>query len=204
MNFTAPLYIPGNTDITLLIGPDEIKFEANCNILASQSKFFATACYDERFKEAKEKVIKLPELHFPDMIGVLKWLYREDPEVYDNFKDSEPTRRILEILKVADFLQVDGLVKDYSRLLEKKLRCADPRNHEQIYNFVTLIHRIYEAGGSIGRGELQIFVNNLIKSDDSDEKIIHLRNVFANIEQPDGKCFRDFADIFLLNIFGTI
>ncbi|KAK6538434.1 hypothetical protein TWF694_010019 [Orbilia ellipsospora] len=200
MNFNAPLYIRGNTDITLLIGPDETRFEANCNILASQSKFFATACYDDRFKEAKEKTIRLPELYYLQTIGVLKWLYRADPEIRDDFMDIGPTNDILEILKAADFLQVTGLVNDYSRALETKLRNIHPLNGDQIISCVKLIHRIYEIGGSIGREELRMFVQHLNKGSQKYGNIRYLGNGFAYIEEPNGRFFKDFVYAVMANL----
>ncbi|KAK6516035.1 hypothetical protein TWF281_004625 [Arthrobotrys megalospora] len=197
MTFSAPQYIPGETDLVLLIGPEEIRFEANHNILASQSKFFEAACR-ENFKEGNERVIKLPEVQFEPMIKVLAWLYRADPEVPDDFMGDEPTSTILNILDVADFLYIDDLVKDYSRSVERKLQAWDPSVTQieaaEFGNCVKVMNKIYQARGSIKRRELLNFFRKL-KS--SSRNISWLMDAASKVAEPNGKFYQNLSYVVM-------
>ncbi|KAK6527512.1 hypothetical protein TWF694_004495 [Orbilia ellipsospora] len=189
MTFSAPQYIPDKTDITLLLGLNETKFEANCNILASQSKFFETACYTGEFKEGKEKLIKLPDIPLDIMMKVLAWLYRSEPELPDDFASSrESTGTILEILGAADYLQIDNLAKDYAQHFARKLKQITTFDATTISNCIKIMNSLYKAGGSIKKNELLEFLQAM----GSKGRTLLLDSCYS-IEEPDGRFFQDLS-----------
>ncbi|KAF3314516.1 hypothetical protein TWF173_004599 [Orbilia oligospora] len=135
------------------VPPIDRLFSAYLSATSSQLKFVEVACRKD-FEGGKENVIKLPEVQLEVMIKVLAWLYRAEPEVPDSLMDDEPTSIILDILNIANFLQIDGLVDDYSRTIEIKLRALDPVRLVLIEardfgSYVKVMNKIYKAYSSI-------------------------------------------------------
>lgn len=50
-----------NDMITVLVGPEEVKFTAHKDVLCARSEFFRTAC-SKSWREGQEKVVPLPEV----------------------------------------------------------------------------------------------------------------------------------------------
>ncbi|KAK6501345.1 hypothetical protein TWF481_009187 [Arthrobotrys musiformis] len=194
MEFTAPLYIPGETDLTLLIGPEEVEFEANYNILASQSKFFEVACH-KHFKEGQERVIRLPdpEVEVDVMVQVLEWLYRTEVEIPKDFMDDGPAENILKVLHLADFLQIDGLIKEYSQKIGRALRQSPTptyqwaHNGTRLQNLVSILNTTYQLGGSTLRDDLAVYVKKL----KTNKVVGALTDAASSIEDPNGKFLQD-------------
>ncbi|EGX48140.1 hypothetical protein TWF173_001180 [Orbilia oligospora] len=193
MSFTAPQYIPGETDITLLLGRDSFEFEANRNILASQSKFFEKACYNEEFKEAKERLIKLPDIQLDTMMEVLAWLYRSEPKLPEDFTCNESTCRTLAVLSAADFLQIDTLAKDYGTSFGKKLELIGQDSEtKELLNCVKVMNGIYKARGSIQEEELFEWVKRIGTSGRQ-----RLMSACSLVEAPNGTFFQDLSCVIL-------
>ena len=98
------------------------------------------------------------------MMKVLEWLYRAKPELPENFSDNKPTSDLLEILRIADFLQLTGFGADYAFFVEMKLKSVLVGN-DRFKNIVEIMNEIYRCGGRINPDELKQLVDKVKRYD---------------------------------------
>lgn len=70
-------------DITVLVGPEEIKFNLHTKIITQTSKFFHKACF-AHFQENAEKVIRLPKVDAKIFTTYLQWAYSGEIMLFDS------------------------------------------------------------------------------------------------------------------------
>lgn len=61
-------------DIVALVGSNEERFTLHKGIITNHSKFFKAAC-SGNFSEAKDKIIRLPEIDVDNFVTYLQWVY---------------------------------------------------------------------------------------------------------------------------------
>ncbi|KAK4565681.1 hypothetical protein LTR86_003529 [Recurvomyces mirabilis] len=61
---------------TVLIGDDERAFAVHSSVVSKKSEFFRAAC-NGKFKEAKEKTIRLPEADIEPFRAYIQWCYND-------------------------------------------------------------------------------------------------------------------------------
>ncbi|KAK5713456.1 hypothetical protein LTR15_011156 [Elasticomyces elasticus] len=98
------------TDVyTVLVGAEEEKFMLHASIAVKHSKFFHAAC-NGGFKEAEEKVIRLPETTPATFGAYLQWAYSgsvvvvDDKELKADVTGTKNRWRLAKLYVLANFL----------------------------------------------------------------------------------------------------
>jgi len=68
---------------TILVGPDAILHNVHKHVLVRNSAFFRIAC-NSKFREAQDKIIRLPEMKNEDFEVYMQWAYTNEVVVKDD------------------------------------------------------------------------------------------------------------------------
>lgn len=71
-------------DATVLVGADEKRFTAHRDILLRSSTFFRSALTNAGWREAQEKIVRLPEHDAASFTLYLHWLYNKRTDLLDS------------------------------------------------------------------------------------------------------------------------
>lgn len=120
-----------NEIITVLVGENEQQFIVHKNTICDKSKFFEAACSSGRWKEGKEKLVRLPEVD-PEAFRVyVHWVYtgKVSPEVEWGHADlncAEKQVTYTEAYIIGDVLDDNDLRKHViDTMIEKTSAWAD-------------------------------------------------------------------------------
>lgn len=119
--------------ITILVGDKETKFQVHENVITHWSGFFRKACSSD-FREAAEKLVRLPEMDVDSFASYVHWAYTgivrvKDDEVVDLTRDATQTGclkiQLIKLYTAADVL-IDTQLRNATigRLVEN-CRCSN-------------------------------------------------------------------------------
>ncbi|KAJ6258065.1 hypothetical protein Dda_6978 [Drechslerella dactyloides] len=193
---SAPLYTFQATDLIIEVGDEGDRFDAHKHILAAQSEYFRKACRPNTFKESFKDLVKLPGVKPGTMIKILEWIYRSDVSI--SFPTSaDEAGAVLDILAAADYLQIDGLGRDYGfkfeRALGNMLVGSQPIDYA-----LQIMNEIYRGGGTINQDELRALVIRVKEVDSAfggyySGRLRMLPEACEKIKEPNGEFFRELA-----------
>ncbi|KAF3114383.1 hypothetical protein TWF569_000472 [Orbilia oligospora] len=211
----SPLYLYSEPDATLVVGEEEIKVHET--VIVVYSGFFKAAL-NSGLKESHERRIEIHEIGLDTMTVVLNWLYRvpltplydtdlkKEETVNDLFSDTT-VKKIDNILRAFDFLQIKGAEVFYWRFIENQCRnfkWGPPCYFalKTCHNIPTALNSIYRYGYSLPEESLDGMIREIkertVTSGLSDF-IGNLRNGLKEIEEPDPRFLRDFS-VSLANV----
>ncbi|KAF3316890.1 hypothetical protein TWF173_000894 [Orbilia oligospora] len=87
------------SDVQVVVGPEEAVYSLHRNFLAYRSDFFSRVL-DPKWKESKDGMVRLPEIHPPAFLAVLTWIYGGAFSIINH------TEYLAEIYKAVDYLQI--------------------------------------------------------------------------------------------------
>ncbi|KAF3159229.1 BTB (POZ) domain containing 19 [Orbilia oligospora] len=87
------------SDVQVVVGSEETVYSLHRNFLAYRSNFFSRVL-DPKWKESKDGMVRLPEIHPLAFLAVLTWIYG------GAFSITGHTEYLAEIYKAVDYLQI--------------------------------------------------------------------------------------------------
>ena len=202
------LYLYSEPDVTLVVGEDEIKVHEN--VIAVYSGFFKAAL-NSGLKESRERRIKIREIEPDTLTVILDWLYRvpltplfdtdiEKEETIEDLLSNNTTKKISDILRAFDFLQIKGAEFPYMRFVQNKFRNLDSgQNFEPkaSRNIVVVLNEVYRYGYCLPEASLVTLVREIYqRAYDSRNNHNHIAAVIGGLktlQDPNAKFLQDFS-----------
>ncbi|KAF3224212.1 hypothetical protein TWF106_004413 [Orbilia oligospora] len=210
---SSPLYLYFEPDATLVVEEEEIKVHET--VIVVYSGFFKAAL-NSGLKESHERRIEIHEIGLDTMTVVLNWLYRvpltplydtdlKKEETVDNLFSNTTVKKIDDILRAFDFLQIKGAEVFYWRFMEdqcRKFKWGQPYyfSSETCHNIPTALNIIYRYGYSLPEESLNRVIQEVRKRGNGTG---NLRDGLKEIEEPDPRFLRDFS-VSLANVLTNL
>lgn len=120
-----------NDMITILVGPEKVKYTAHKDVLCARSEYFRVAC-SQKWQEGQEKVVPLPEIEEEAFQTYMDFIY--NLAIFDGEAESLP---LVKFYVLGDFLD-DAKVRDKALgLLIARRFCPSPETAHFIWDHTT-------------------------------------------------------------------
>ncbi|KAF3228526.1 hypothetical protein TWF191_002382 [Orbilia oligospora] len=160
-------YKKKESDLTVLVGQEERKFEVHTRLFAAKSKFFKAACSTSHFREGVEHLVRLPEIDVESMKRIVAWFYDSRLTLPTDIFSDEGYEITLNLLNAADFLEIPIVINIITKATQNYIwKCNSWKEDAEEaaadeQKKVDLMCRLYECGGKIDAIQLNAYLKNL-------------------------------------------